>query len=54
MLLRIKYLTIVNISLTPEFNKLTAENFTARLKQENLTNKGDIADSVKKEISMRN
>ena len=29
---------------TAEFNKLTAENFTARLKQENLATKGDIAD----------
>ena len=32
---------------TPEFNKLTAENFTARLKQAILANKGDIADFVK-------
>ena len=31
-----------------EFNKLTAENFTARLKQANLATKGDIADFVKK------
>ena len=30
-----KYIT------TPEFNKLTAENFTARLKQANLVNKND-------------
>ena len=37
-----KYIT------TPEFNKLAAENFTARLKQAYLTNKGDIADFVKK------
>ena len=29
---------------TAEFNKLTAENFTARLNQENLATKGDIAD----------
>ena len=27
---------------------LTAENFSARLNQENLTTKGDIADFVKK------
>ena len=37
-----KYIT------TPEFNKLTAENFTARLKQANLTTKSDIASFVKK------
>ena len=37
-----KYIT------TPEFNKLTAENFTARLKQANLATKGDISDFVKK------
>ena len=33
--------------ITPEFNKLTTENSTARLKQANLTTKG-IADLVKK------
>ena len=38
MLLRIKYLTILNIS-TLEFNKLTAKHFTARLKQANLATK---------------
>ena len=37
-----KYIT------TPEFNKLTAENFSARLKQANLATKGNIADFVKK------
>ena len=37
-----KYIT------TPEFNKLTAENLTAILKQANLANKGDITDFVKK------
>ena len=37
-----KYIT------TPEFNKLTVENFTARLKQSNLATKGDIANFVKK------
>ena len=36
-----KYIT------TPEFNKLTAENFRARLKQANLATKGNIADFVK-------
>ena len=32
---------------TSEFSKLTAENFTARLKQAKLATKGDIADFVK-------
>ena len=36
-----KYIT------TPKFNKLTAENFTARSKQAKLATKGDIADFVK-------
>ena len=33
---------------TPEFNKLTAENFAARLAQANLACKSDIANFVKK------
>ena len=33
---------------TQEFNRLTAENFAARLKQSNLPIKNDIADFVKK------
>ena len=33
---------------TPEFNKLTAENFAARLAQANLASKSDIANFVKK------
>ena len=37
-----KYIT------TLEFNKLTAENFTARLKQANLAINGDIPDFIKK------
>ena len=37
-----KYIT------TPEFNKLTAENFAARLAQANLPSKNDIANFVKK------
>ena len=37
-----KYITI------PEFNKLTAENFAARLAQANLVGKSDIAHFVKK------
>ena len=32
---------------TQEFNKLTKENFTARLKQENLATKADIANFVR-------
>ena len=36
-----------NIS-TQEFNRLTSENFTARLKQANLARKNDIANFVKK------
>ena len=35
-----KYIT------TQEFNKLTTENYTARLKQANLATKSDIADFV--------
>ena len=37
-----KYIT------TQEFNKLTSEYFTGRLKQANLGTKGDITNSVKK------
>ena len=37
-----KYIT------TPEFNKLTSENFAARLKQKNLPSKSDIANFVNK------
>ena len=37
-----KYIT------TQEFNKLTSENFTARLKQANLASKSDIFNFVKK------
>ena len=37
-----KYIT------TPEFNKLTVEKFTARLKQTNVATKGDIDYFVKK------
>ena len=33
---------------SPEFNKLTAEKFTERLKQENFATKADISDFVKK------
>ena len=37
-----KYIT------TPEFNKLTSENYTARLAQANLAKKSDIANFIKK------
>ena len=37
-----KYIT------TPDLNKLTAENFDARLKQENLASKRDITNFTKK------
>ena len=37
-----KYIT------TPEFNKLTTENFSVVLKQANLPSKSDIANFVKK------
>ena len=37
-----KYIT------TPDFNKLTAESFTPKLKQVSLATKGDIAGFVKK------
>ena len=32
--------------ITPEFNKLTAENFAARLKQTNLVTKTDFDNNV--------
>ena len=38
-----KYIT------TPEFNKITAEKFAARLAQANLANKNDIAAFSKKD-----
>ena len=44
--LKIKYLSIINTSLLQ--NLTTAENFTARLAQANLTSKNDIANFVKK------
>ena len=43
-----KYIT------TQEFNKLTAEKFSARLKQANLAIKADIDDFVEKKILMIN
>ena len=35
--------------ITLEFNKLTAENFAARLTQAKLASKNDIANSLKKD-----
>ena len=43
-----KYIT------TPEFNKLTAENFAARLTQANLASKNDISNFKKRQILMIN
>ena len=43
-----KYIT------TQEFNRLTSENVTARLRQANLARKKDIANFVKKLILMKN
>ena len=41
MIINEKYIT------TPEFNKLTAENFPARLKQADLIRKTDFYDKLK-------
>ena len=43
-----KYITI------QELDKLTSDNFTARLKQPNLASKNDIVDIAKKQILMIN
>ena len=37
-----------NYITTPQFKKLTAENFTARLAKANLASKNDIGNFVKK------
>ena len=37
-----------------EFNKLTSENFAARLAQANLASKNDIANFLKRQILMIN
>ena len=42
-----KYIT------TPEFNRLTTENFTARLAQANLVTKTDFDNELKKKNSYR-
>ena len=39
---------MINILLLQNLNKLTEENFAARLAQANLANKSDIANFVKK------
>ena len=46
--LKRKYLAMINILLTGEFNKLVKERFADRLKQANLASKNDMADFVKK------
>ena len=51
MRLKAKYLilsTWYQCITSPEFNKLTAEQFAARLKQANLASKNDIGNLVKK------
>ena len=44
--LRIKFLIMLNMFVTLEFNKLTAENFTARLKQVDLVSKTDFDNKL--------
>ena len=39
---------------TPEFNRLTAERFSARLAQGNLASQNDIANFLKKQMMMMN
>ena len=39
---------------TPEFNTFTAEMFAARLKEEDLADKSDIANFVKKDLNLKN
>ena len=39
---------LMKIFTTQIFNKLTSENYTARLKQSNLVSKSDVANFVKK------
>ena len=47
--MKIKYLTIVNVSLLQNlFNKLTTDSFAERLAQANVANKNDIGNFVKK------
>ena len=43
-----RFLIIINISHSNEFNKLMKGSFAESLKQANLANKSDIADFVKK------
>ena len=48
MKLKVKLVLDHNKITTQEFNKLTSENFTARLKEANLVSKNDIANFVQK------
>ena len=38
---------MIMTNITPQFNKLTAENFAVRLKQVNLVTKTDFDDKLK-------
>ena len=54
LLLRIKIHDHSAYITTLEFTKLTAKDFTARLKQRSFATKVDIADLVKQQILMMN
>ena len=44
--LRIKFIIVLNILVLQEFNKFTAENLAARLKEANLLNKTDFDNKL--------
>ena len=46
MKLRIKFIIVLNILALQEFNKFTAENLAARLKEANLLNKTDFDNKL--------
>ena len=46
MKLRIKFIIVLNILVLQEFNKFTAENLAARLKEANLLNKTDFDNKL--------
>ena len=46
MKLRIKFIIVLNILVFHEFNKFTAENLAARLKEANLLNKTDFDNKL--------
>ena len=46
MKLRIKFIIVLNILVVQEFNKFTAENLAARLKEANLLNKTDFDNKL--------